>query len=88
MQSGTLTKAGAAYSRCLADYLLYEQDTDLVENGKEILVLTGTYCLAVVCSLLCKVCCIDGGYVAAGCLSFLTFCLELSVRAWAAVHYT
>lgn len=42
MQTGRLTKAGEAYSRCLADYLMFEQDTDLVENGKEILVLTGT----------------------------------------------
>jgi 2,4-dienoyl-CoA reductase-like NADH-dependent reductase (Old Yellow Enzyme family) len=42
MQSGTLTAAGRAYSESLAEYLLYEQQTDLVAAGKEILVLTGT----------------------------------------------
>ncbi len=42
MQSGTLTNAGLDYSRNLAEFLTTEQQTDLVEGGKEILVLTGT----------------------------------------------
>jgi hypothetical protein len=41
MQSGTLTQAGRAYSESLAEYLTFEQQTDLVASGKEILVLTG-----------------------------------------------
>jgi hypothetical protein len=42
MQSGTLTAAGRHYSDSLAEFLKYEQETDLVAKGKEILVLTGT----------------------------------------------
>jgi len=41
MQSGTLTQAGQEYSRSLAEYLTTEQLTDLVDCGKEMLVLTG-----------------------------------------------
>ena len=41
MQSGTLTQAGQEYSRSLAEYLMTEQLTDLVDCGKEMLVLTG-----------------------------------------------
>ncbi|KAJ1405663.1 6-phosphofructo-2-kinase-domain-containing protein, partial [Ochromonadaceae sp. CCMP2298] len=39
-REGKLTPAGASYSSALADYIRYEQQTDLVEAGKEIMVLT------------------------------------------------
>lgn len=41
-ESGALTEAGRCYSNKLADFLLYEQATDLIGCGKEIVVLTGT----------------------------------------------
>lgn len=41
MHSGTLTEAGQVYSESLAQFLQYEQQTDLTARGKEILVLTG-----------------------------------------------
>ena len=40
--SGELTAAGAAYGRNFADYLKNEQERELVDRGKDILVLTGT----------------------------------------------
>mmetsp|Transcript_13704 Transcript_13704/g.22834 ORF Transcript_13704/g.22834 Transcript_13704/m.22834 type:complete len:506 (-) Transcript_13704:838-2355(-) len=41
-ESGELTPQGQAYGNSLAEYIRYEQQTDLVGCGKEILVLTGT----------------------------------------------
>lgn len=41
-ESGSLTDDAKAYVNALADFMIYEQEFDLVEKGKEILVLTGT----------------------------------------------
>jgi predicted kinase len=41
-ESGELTEDAKAYVNALADFMIYEQEFDLVEKGKEILVLTGT----------------------------------------------
>lgn len=41
-EHGDLSVAGQEYANMLADYMIYEQEYDLVEKGKEILVLTGT----------------------------------------------
>lgn len=41
-ESGALSIAGSQYAETLADFMIYEQQFDLIEKGKEILVLTGT----------------------------------------------
>jgi hypothetical protein len=86
VNSGTLTPEGLYFSQCFAEYLLYEQDMSLVENAKQILVLTGAdvdlYMYVYVCFACLRLCLKFHMLRAIGCMIYHGMLMSLMFLCW------